>query len=197
MTAVAPARVLVVCTGNICRSPYIAHLLQHDLDQVWGQGQMIVSSAGTHGLVGEPISPGSGAQLRSRDHLETDFRARRLAVADVSAADLVIVATREHRAAVLRTCPAALRRTATLVEVAMAASIVPPLSRDLPDLSAGVRGVAAAVVAHRPSLVDVPPATFDLDDPYRKDAAAYERMAVDVDRWLPAVVRALSPADAT
>ncbi len=191
-----PAHVLIVCTGNICRSPYIERLLQHDLDRVWGQGRIVVSSAGTHGLVGEPISPGSAAQLARRGQAAADFLARRLTVADIAAADLVIVASREHRSAVVQMLPVALRRTATLAEVALAEHFLPLIGRDVADLSAAVRAVSAAVVAHRPMLVDVPPATLDLDDPYRQDAAAYERMAQDVDHLLSSVVSALSPADA-
>lgn len=196
MTALTPARVLVVCTGNICRSPYIEHLLRCELDQVWGQDRIVVSSSGTHALVGQAIDPGSAAQLRRRGKAAPDFRARHLLVADIAAADLVIAATRGHRSAVVRMSPTALRRTATLAEVALAAPFVPAIRRDEVDLSSAVRTVAAAIVAHRPALVDIPPRTLDLDDPYRQEADAYDRMARGVDRWLPGVVSALSPVDA-
>ena len=197
MTALTPARVLVVCTGNICRSPYIEHLLQGELDQVWGQGRVMVRSAGTHALAGQTIDPGSATALRARGQAAPDFRARHLLVADIAAADLVIAVTREHRSAVVRMSPTALRRTTTLAEVALAAPLVPAIRRDEGDLSAAVRTVAAAVVAHRPALVDIPPRTLDLNDPYRQEQEAYDRMARGVDRWLPGVVSALSPSDAT
>src|SRR5450759_4050488 len=48
------ARILIVCTGNICRSPFIERLLQHELDSPgngFEQG-IIVRSAGTGALVG-------------------------------------------------------------------------------------------------------------------------------------------------
>lgn len=196
MTAPTPARILVVCTGNICRSPYIEHLLQVELDQVWGHGRVVVSSAGTHALAGQTIDPGSAAVLRERGQCAPDFRARHLLVADIAAADLVIAVTREHRSAVVRMSPTALRRTTTLAEVALAAPFVATLRRDEVDISAAVRVVAAAVVTHRPALVDIPPRTLDLDDPYRQASDAYARMAHDVDRWLPGVVSALSPGDA-
>ncbi len=196
MAAPTPARVLVVCTGNICRSPYIEHLLRYEMDHVWGQGRIVVSSAGTHGSVGHPMSPGSVAQLSRRGQTPPTFRARRLSVEGIVGADLVVAATREHRSAVVRMSPTALRRTVTLAEVALAADVVPSIQGDVPDLSTALRGVAAAIVAHRPALVELPPQTLDLNDPYGLDAAAYAQMSQDVDRWLPRVVSVLSPSDA-
>ena len=43
------ARILIVCTGNICRSPFIERLLQHELDERLsgpGPGLVISSVAG-------------------------------------------------------------------------------------------------------------------------------------------------------
>ena len=45
-----PARILTVCTGNICRSPFIERALQSELDREWGPGS------------------GAGAQRRHRRH---------------------------------------------------------------------------------------------------------------------------------
>jgi protein-tyrosine phosphatase len=45
--------VLVVCTGNICRSPMAAGLLRHYLPESL-QANVDVASAGTHGLQGFP-----------------------------------------------------------------------------------------------------------------------------------------------
>lgn len=196
MTSTTAGRIVVVCTGNVCRSPYIEHLLRRELDHVWGQGRIIVGSAGTHGLVGQPIDPGSAAQLGRRGESAADFRARRLSAGDIADADLVITATREHRSAVVRMSPTSLRRTATFAEVALAADVVPTMEGAVLDLSAAFRGVAAAIVAHRPALVELPSQQLDLDDPYGLDATAYAQMSEDVDRWLPRVVSALSPNDA-
>ncbi len=196
MTSTTAGSIVVVCTGNVCRSPYIEHLLRRELDQVWGQDRIIVSSAGTHGLVGQPLDPGSAAQLGRRGESAPDFRARRLSAGDITGADLVITATREHRSAVVRMSPTALRRTATLAEVALAAQVVPAMAHDVADLATALRSVAAAVVTHRPALVDLPPQTLDLDDPYGLDTPAYARMSEDVGRWLPRVVSALSPGKA-
>ncbi|WP_170144128.1 hypothetical protein [Calidifontibacter indicus] len=47
------ARILVVCTGNICRSPYIERVLA---TQLAGRGYT-VESAGTRALVDYPMEP--------------------------------------------------------------------------------------------------------------------------------------------
>ncbi len=193
MTEHLPGRILVVCTGNICRSPYIEHLLRRELDRVWGVGRILVSSAGTYGLVGQPIDPGSAAQLQQHGESAPEFRARRLGAPDIGQADLVIAATRDHRSAVVRMSPAALRRTVTLAEVGLATDVVPALDRDTVDLSRALRSVAAGVVGHRPSLVGLPPQSLDVEDPYGQEEPAYERMSQQIAHWLPATVAALSP----
>ncbi len=105
--------VLVVCTGNVARSPYIERRLAQLLD---GSG-IEVSSAGTAALVGRGMEPDSADWLEHHGADASDFRARQLTAELVRRADLVICAAREHRAAVVTMHPAALRYTATLVDL--------------------------------------------------------------------------------
>ena len=70
-------RVLVVCTGNICRSPMAEHLLRAGLAARGVEG-VEVSSAGTHGLVGEPVQQHASAVLTERGIDHSAFAARRL-----------------------------------------------------------------------------------------------------------------------
>ena len=52
--------ILAVCTGNVCRSPAVERLLASKLGPT-----VSVSSAGTHALVGHPISEPMAALLRT------------------------------------------------------------------------------------------------------------------------------------
>jgi len=194
LTARSPGRVLVVCTGNICRSPYLEHLLRDGMDRRWGPGRMMVASAGLRGLAGEPMFGPAAAQLRARGLEAHGFRARRLTSQDVVEADLVLTVTREHRAAVLRMAPTALRRTVTPAEIALAVDSVPRVEAATPDLSGPVRRLAGAVVSARPSISALPQADLDIDDPYGRSEEAYVTMAEQVERVLPGLLDALSPA---
>ena len=54
----ARVRVLMVCMGNICRSPTAEAVLRRKLQQAGLQGQVLVDSAGTHGYhTGEGPDP--------------------------------------------------------------------------------------------------------------------------------------------
>ncbi len=117
-----PGTVLVVCTGNVCRSPYLERRLRQELA---GTG-IRVESAGTHAMVGRDMDPGTRALLAALGADTGGFAARDLTPELMAGADLVVTAAREHRAGATRLHPAALRRTITL--------------RDLADLLRGVPG---------------------------------------------------------
>ena len=105
-------RILVVCEGNVCRSPLAERLLARRLPEA------AVSSAGTRAPVGAAMHPLTAAQLTRLGGDATGFAARALTQEDVVAADLVLTATKAVRAAVVEVEPRALRRTFTLLEFA-------------------------------------------------------------------------------
>lgn len=107
--------ILVLCTGNICRSPAGDLLLGHLLGE-----SVSVSSAGTFGLEGHPIDP-QMARLLPLD--SSRFRARRLTPQMLQRADLVLAMTREHRSRAVETTPACVRRTFTFREFARIVSL--------------------------------------------------------------------------
>ena len=91
-------RVLIVCTGNTCRSPMAAgalrRLLGADADRV------AVESAGTAAWEGQPATEPS---IETAAHAGVDIsehRSRRVTPAMVRAADLVLVMERAHVGAV-------------------------------------------------------------------------------------------------
>src|ERR1035437_4630017 len=101
------ARILIVCTGNICRSPFIERLLQHELDERRSVSErgIVVRSAGTAALVGSSMDAQSAAQLVAHGGDASGFRARDLTPALVAESDLVLTATRAHRGKVALMSP--------------------------------------------------------------------------------------------
>ncbi len=113
-----PYGILVICTGNIHRSPTAQHLLAHAF-----RGEPIsVVSAGTAPALGEPMGGTLAEFLRGEGIDPSGFRARFLTAADVRDADLILGMTRAHRGQAVSLWPGALRRSFTLKEFARAAA---------------------------------------------------------------------------
>jgi len=201
---VGTARVLIVCTGNICRSPFIERLLQHQLDERRGGSdrEIIVSSAGTGALSGSAMDAQAAAQLVARGGDPSGFRARDLTPAIIDEADLVLTATRAHRGKVALMSPKALRRVFTFRDFAdlvagTDGSRSTVTSRtDLPvaqrDPVGRVRQVTAQAAASRGLRPPLAPVLADVIDPYRRSDEVFATMAQQVVESMPAVVAALA-----
>jgi len=92
-------KILLVCTGNICRSPLAAALLQRALTERGVEG-MDVSSAGTGAWDGAPVSEGAYLVGLERGLDLSAHRARLLTRELIEEADLVLTMARHHRARV-------------------------------------------------------------------------------------------------
>src|SRR5438309_3067622 len=92
-------RILLVCTGNICRSPLAAALLQRALAQRGIDG-LDVASAGTGAWDGAPVSEGAYLVGLERGLDLSGHRARLLTRELVEEADLILTMARHHRARV-------------------------------------------------------------------------------------------------
>jgi protein-tyrosine phosphatase len=77
---------LVVCVGNICRSPMAQAVLARDLGAAWS-----VASAGLGALVGEPAAPEAVQALEAKGLSVEGHRARQLSADMVREAELVLV----------------------------------------------------------------------------------------------------------
>lgn len=89
-------RILLVCTGNICRSPLAEALLSHALRER-GAPDVLVSSAGTGAWDGAPASEGAYLVGLERGLDLSGHRARLLTREVVEQADLVLTMARHHR----------------------------------------------------------------------------------------------------
>jgi protein-tyrosine phosphatase len=87
-------RILMVCTGNICRSPMAEALLR---DRFAARGRGTVASAGLAALVGRPADPLALELLAARGLDLSAHRARQLTPEMVAEADLVIVMEAAHQ----------------------------------------------------------------------------------------------------
>lgn len=92
-------RVLVVCTGNTCRSPLAAAMLAEAL-AASGRPDVVVSSAGTGAWEGAAASEGSYLVGLERGLDLSAHRARLLTRALVDESDLVLTMSRPHLARV-------------------------------------------------------------------------------------------------
>ncbi len=134
----SPFTVLLVCTGNICRSALAERLGRAYLAERLGDGVGAVrlQSAGTRAVVGSAMHPDSALVLAGYGAEAGDFRARQLADTMGADADLTLTMTRAHRREVLRAAPRALQRTFTLREAAELVRLLdpalPPSGADLP-----------------------------------------------------------------
>jgi len=88
-------RVLVVCTGNICRSAMAQQVL--DEDAAAAGVDMGVDSAGISDEEhGRSIDPRAARALREAGHRVPDHRARRVRGDELGTWDLVLAMTRSH-----------------------------------------------------------------------------------------------------
>ncbi|WP_217637077.1 hypothetical protein [Geodermatophilus telluris] len=122
---------LLVCTGNICRSALAERLGRAYLDEALGAhaDEVVLVSAGVRAVVGSAMHPHSALVLRGLGGDPEGFRARQIRAATTIDADLVLTMTREHRREVLALAPRTLSRTFTLRE---AADLVRSVAADPP-----------------------------------------------------------------
>ncbi len=102
----ASTNILMVCMGNICRSPMAQAVAQ---SQASGLGLLNVKidSAGTHGHAhaGEPPDPRARAALQRREIPLPRHRARRITSRDFERHDLIVAMDRYNLGALREVCP--------------------------------------------------------------------------------------------
>ena len=121
-------RVLMVCLGNICRSPLAEGIFRHLVDAADASGDFAVDSAGTGGWhVGNPPHEGSIAIALERGIDIREQRSRQVRADELDKWDWIIAMDESNRSNLLR-MGAPDDRTRLLL------SFIPPgYSRGVPD----------------------------------------------------------------
>jgi protein-tyrosine phosphatase len=112
----APARILFVCMGNICRSPTAEAVFRSLAQRSWPDLPVEADSAGTHGYhVGHP--PDARAQRVAREHgIDMSAqRARVLVEQDFDRFDRILVMDRRNQTAALALAPRGQRHRVRLL----------------------------------------------------------------------------------
>ena len=96
-------RILIVCVGNICRSPTAEYLFRHRLSLAGAS----IESAGLGALTGKCMDPLALEILGEHGVDGSEHRARQVTSSMLRDADLVLAMEREHVASLMRMAPEA------------------------------------------------------------------------------------------
>jgi len=181
-------RVVFVCTGNICRSPFAERALRGAFQRLGADGRrdwpedIEVASAGTVAMVGAPMDRGM-AELADRHRIPADGHVARQLDRDlVASADLLLGLAREHRRDIVTTLPNASRRAFALQEFVRLAEdardsgvLAFDPAATAPETMAALVEAAVSRRGFAPPPED--PADDDIPDPYGRPAEVYELSA--------------------
>jgi len=163
--------ILVVCTGNICRSPMAEGFLRDALDRRLGDRRPGVSSAGTAGWEGAPAMPESVDAAQGFGVDISQHRGRRITIDMARDADLLLCMASEHRDMIGSAAPDLVDRAFTLKELVRL--LEARASGGDEGLMARVR---AADEARRASAM-APSRDDDVADPLGQPPEAYRAIA--------------------
>ncbi|NGN66200.1 protein-tyrosine-phosphatase [Streptomyces sp. A7024] len=189
-------RILHVSTGNVCRSPITERLTRHALTERLGTAAdgILVESAGTWGHEGAVMEAHAATVLRELGAEPDGFLGRELHDEHVIRADLVLTATRDHRAQVISMGHSAGLRTFTLKEFARLVRAIDAAT--LPGPAEGAveraRALVRAAAALRGWLVAPNPAADEVYDPYGAPVTYFRSIGDEISQALDPVVTALT-----
>ena len=173
-------RILVVCTGNLCRSPLVEALLRRELADEGIDAE--VSSAG---LAAPPGVRPDRRLRRVAGELDVDVdehRSRPVSLRDLREADLVLTMTNEQTEQVLALDPSAAGRVTTLRSASWRARIVGGRTVLFAEWVSRLVGDVTDSEALRPD------AAFDIPDPMGGPMRDYRVMGDEVRSLVQALV---------
>lgn len=191
------ASILVICTGNVCRSPIAEGMLRAALEARLGDDAPLVASAGTAGWEGSGAMPESVAAAAGHGVDISGHAARRLRPEHARAADLVLAMAGEHREEVARAVPEAAGRTFTLKELVRLLESIPSVeATDRPNDR--LLGRVRRADELRRSGFAGNPHDEDVVDPLGLPIEGYRAIAWELEEWCARLADGLvGPVSAT
>ncbi|HEX6131359.1 MAG TPA: low molecular weight phosphatase family protein [Actinomycetota bacterium] len=179
--------ILLVCTGNVCRSPMAEGFVRAALERRLGDDAPAVSSAGTAGWEGSGATPEAVRAARERGVAIDRHVARRLQPAYVRDADLVVAMAGEHRDAIAAAHPELADRTFTLKELVRILEAMP----DGEEATASLEARVAAAADARRAGVRGNALDEDVVDPLGMPFEGYRAIAWELQEWSDRLAEAL------
>ena len=180
-------QILVVCTGNICRSPLAEAFLADRAGRLLDT-EVRVRSAGTWGREGNRATAETVVAGRERGMDVEAHRARPLSADLIDRADLILGLTTEHRDEVVRIAPEASSRTFTLKELA---TLLPAVETRAADAEATVRARIAEADRVRRETREAIAGDLDVQDPLGLGQDVYRAIAWEIEEAVDRLVRGL------
>jgi protein-tyrosine phosphatase len=185
------ASILVVCTGNVCRSPMAEGFLRAGLERRFGRAAPSVASAGTGGWEGSRAMAESIEAAAERGVDIASHRGRELRTGELGAADLILAMAHDHRSAILVGAPEVAPKTFTLKEfVRLVEALDPP-----PDPTEDPTKTLIARVAEADRLRSEgftgAPADEDVADPLGLPVDMFRAVAWELDEWSRRLIAAV------
>jgi protein-tyrosine phosphatase len=173
------ATILLVCTGNICRSPMAEGLLRRELEERAIEG-VRVESSGVSGWEGSAPTEEAVEALGGYGLDISEHRARRLTRDMAQEADLIVAMSSEHRTGVARLAPATAARTFTIKELVYLLESSPTGPSDAPPAQQ-LRTAVQAASGLRRDLADMELLDEDIADPLGLGIESFRAVAWELE----------------